>query len=79
MTEDAIKELCFQKIYTENGFYYYSFSVASIDFISVGNYQTGENEWYVDLILSNTQNPIVRLYTSSDVQDLVKILSNNII
>lgn len=77
MTEEEIKELCFQKIHTENGFYYYSFSISGIDFISVGKDQVDDNEWYVDMILPHADKPTFRLYKSIDIHSIIKILSHN--
>ncbi len=36
MTEAAIKKLGFQKVNTEDNLYYYSYSIAGMDFFSVG-------------------------------------------
>lgn len=76
MTESAIKELCFQKIYTENKFYYYSFSVIGIDFVSNGNDHVDE-EWYVDFFLPNSTKPSIRFHNADDVKHIIKIITKN--
>jgi len=77
MTETAIKELCFQKINTEDNLYYYSFSVAGIDFVSNGKDQSDDKQWYVDFICPNTLKPSIRFYSADDVKHVIKIITKN--
>lgn len=77
MTEAAIKELCFQRIHTENKFYYYSFSVAGIDFVSNGKDQADDEEWYVDFICPQSLKPSIRFYNADDVKHIIKIITKN--
>ena len=77
MTEAAIKKLGFQKVKTEDNLYYYSYSIAGMDFFSVGNDQVEGKDWYVEIICPGTHQAGIRFYNSRDLKSVITILERN--
>jgi|TARA_Y100000401_G_C8282209_1_gene204099 hypothetical protein len=77
MTEAAIKKLGFTKVETGEDTYFYGLSVADQEFISVGNDQLVEGKWYVDFICPQSDKPSIRVYSSSELKNLINILRRN--
>tara|TARA_R100000734_G_C3317252_1_gene110218 strand:- start:3036 stop:3275 length:240 start_codon:yes stop_codon:yes gene_type:complete len=77
MTEAAIKKLGFQKVKTEDDLYYYSYSIAGMDFFSVGNDQVEGKDWYVEFICPGTHQAGIRFYNSRDLKSVITILERN--
>jgi hypothetical protein len=77
MTEAAIKKLGFTKVDTGENTYFYGYSVADQEFVSVGNDQLVDGKWYVDFICPLSDKPSIRVYSSSELKHLIKILERN--